>query len=76
MFAKLAVLIALVVGVFWIMGAVRRVGMTREAAARRDALSQQHRARQKAAVKGAEDLVRCPRCGAYHADGLGHRCEG
>ncbi len=75
MFAKLLVLIALVVGVFWAMGAIRRVGVAREAAAKRDTLSRQHRARQ-ASAKGAEDLVRCPRCGANHADGLGHRCEG
>ncbi|OWJ68303.1 hypothetical protein [Inquilinus limosus] len=74
MLGKLLVAIALVVGVFWLMGMVRRVGVARETAARRDALSQQHRARK--AQKGAEDLVRCPNCGAYHADGLSHRCEG
>ncbi|MGK9171175.1 hypothetical protein KXR53_33090 [Inquilinus limosus] len=73
MLGKIFVAVALVVGVLWLMGMLRRVGMAREAAARRDALSQQHRSRP--AVKGAEDLVRCPRCGAYHADGLGHRCE-
>lgn len=75
MLGKIVVAVALVVGAFWLMGMVRRVGMAREAAARRDALSQQHRAR-RAAVKGAEDLVRCPQCGAYHADGPGHRCGG
>jgi hypothetical protein len=56
------------------MGMARRVGIARDTAARRDALSQQHRARK--AQKGTEDLVRCPSCGAYHADGLSHRCEG
>lgn len=74
MLGKLLVAIALVVGVFWLMGMARRVGVARETAARRDALSQQHRARK--AEKRTEDLVRCPNCGAYHADGLSHRCEG
>jgi len=74
MLGKILVAIALVVGVLWLMGMARRVGVARETAARRDALSQQHRARK--AQKGAEDLVRCPNCGAYHADGLSHRCEG
>jgi len=73
MLAKLVVLVARVVGASWLMGTLRRVGVAREAAARRDALSQQHRARK--AQKGAEDLVRCPNCGAYHADGVGHRCD-
>ncbi|WP_225768679.1 hypothetical protein [Inquilinus sp. Marseille-Q2685] len=74
MLGKILVAIALLVGVLWLMGMVRRVGVARETAARRDALSQQHRARK--AGKGAEDLVRCSNCGAYHADGLSHRCEG
>lgn len=74
MLGKILVAIALVVGVLWLMGMARRVGVARETAARRDALSQQHRARK--AQKGTEDLVRCPNCGAYHADGMGHRCEG
>ena len=74
MLGKILVAIALVVGVFWLMGMARRVGVARETAARRDALSQQHRARR--AEKRTEDLVRCPNCGAYHADGLSHRCEG
>lgn len=73
MLGKILVALALVVGVFWLMGMARRVGVARETAARRDALSQQHRARK---AKGTEDLVRCPSCGAYHADGLSHRCEG
>jgi ribosomal protein L32 len=73
MLGKLLVAIALVFGVLWLMGMARRVGVARETAARRDALSQQHRARK---AKGTEDLVRCPNCGAYHADGLSHRCEG
>jgi ribosomal protein L32 len=74
MLSKILVAIALVVGVLWLMGMARRVGVARDTAARRDALSQQHRARK--AQKGTEDLVRCPSCGAYHADGLSHRCEG
>lgn len=79
MFTKIVVAVALVVGLLWLMGAVRRVGMTREAASRRDQLSRQHRARRgavKGAARGAEDLTRCPRCGAYHAAGAAHRCEG
>jgi len=74
MLGKILVAIALVVGVLWLMGTVRRLGVARETAARRDALSQQHRARKT--EKRTEDLVRCPNCGAYHADGMGHRCEG
>ncbi|MGL4966709.1 MAG: hypothetical protein ACRC67_36140 [Inquilinus sp.] len=73
MLGKILVAIALVMGVLWLMGMARRVGVARETAARRDALSQQHRARK--AEKRTEDLVRCPNCGAYHADGLNHRCE-
>ncbi len=65
---KLLILIALIVVVWYGFKALGRVNRKRQAQAKQAA-------RGKATQIAAEDMIQCPKCGAYTASLDSHTCE-